>query len=78
MEKDIKNKIKEKNKKIYQRLHIARHSQEKTFEEIAKELGVTTSTVFAKFKKLKSGKSVKTEFLIELESYFGIEIFFGL
>ncbi|MCI6034248.1 MAG: hypothetical protein SOY68_07495 [Fusobacterium varium] len=78
MEKEIKNKIRDKNKKIYQKLNIARHSQEKTFEEIAKELGVTTSTVFAKFKKLKSGKSVKTEFLIRLEDYFDVKIFFDL
>lgn len=78
MLKEQKNNIKEKNKKIYKQLHIARCAVERTFDEMGKDLGVTTSTVFKKFKNLKNGKSVKTEFLFEMEEYFGIKIFFEL
>lgn len=78
MSEEQKKNIKEKNKKIYKRLHIARHTAEKTFDEIAEDMGVTTSTIFQKFKNLKNGKSVKTEFLFEMEKYFGIKIFFEL
>ncbi|HBJ79746.1 MULTISPECIES: hypothetical protein [Fusobacterium] len=73
---EIKKLIKEKNIKLYKELNTIRCSQEKTYENIAEEMNLTVSTVFSKFKKLKNGKSVKTEFLFELEKILDVKIFF--
>lgn len=72
---EIKKIIKEKNIKLYKKLNNIRCSQKITYEDIAKEMNLAVSTVFSKFKKLKNGKSVKTEFLFELEKILDINFF---
>lgn len=73
---ETKKLIKEKNIKLYKELNVIRCSREKTYENIAEEMNLAVSTVFSKFKKLKNGKSVKTEFLFELEKILDVKIFF--
>lgn len=72
----ILNEDKEKNIKLYKYIEQQRKEKKITYENISDLLGLRVSTVFAKFKKLSIGKSVKTEFLFQLEKILDIKIFF--
>ncbi len=72
----MKEQLKEKNVKLYNYIEEKRREKKITYEMISNLLGVRVSTVFAKFKKLSAGKSVKTEFLYQIEKILDIKIFF--
>ena len=72
----MKEQLKEKNVKLYSYIEEKRKEKKITYEMISNLLGVRVSTVFAKFKKLSVGKSVKTEFLYQIEKILDIKIFF--
>ena len=72
----MKEQLKEKNVKLYSYIEEKRKEKKITYEMISNLLGVRVSTVFAKFKKLSVGKSVKTEFLYQIEKILDIKVFF--
>lgn len=66
------------NQDLYKRfIDYKSKNKEITYKFIANKLGTSSGSVHDKFTRLKNGRSVNTQFLIDVEKILGVSIFFA-
>lgn len=58
-------------------IEYKKENKKVTYRFLADKLNTSSGNVHDKFKRLKNGKSVNSNFLIEIEKIIGKSIFFG-
>lgn len=66
------------NQDLYKKfIDYKKQNKEITYRYIAKMLNTSSGVVHDKFTRLKNGRSVNTQFLIDVERILGVSIFFN-